>query len=258
MKRNIFYYKDELNDDFALENIKPIDINSDYKYIHENILWRISSFVIYRLIALPIAFIYSKLIFGLKFENKEVLKKIKDTGYFIYGNHTQKVIDTFLPTLGNFPKKCYIVAHPDNIAIPILGTFNKMMGGFPIPTDIKAMKNFLDAMEYFITKKSVISIYPEAHVWPYYSKIRNFKSTSFKYPVKLNKPVFVFTTTYKKRKYRRPKIIVYIDGPFYPDKKLNLKKAQEKLRNKVYDTMCFRAKNTDVEYYKYIKDELND
>ena len=75
MKRNIFYYKDELNDDFALENIKPIDINSDYKYIHENILWRISSFVIYRLIALPIAFIYSKLIFGLKFENKEVLKK---------------------------------------------------------------------------------------------------------------------------------------------------------------------------------------
>ena len=106
--------------------------------------------------------------------------------------------------------------------------------------------------------KNVISIYPEAHVWPYYSKIRNFSSTSFKYPVKLNKPVFVFTTTYKKRKYRRPKIIVYIDGPFYSDQKLSLKKSQEELRNKVYNTMCLRSKNTDVEYYKYIKDESND
>lgn len=258
MKEKTFYYKDELNDDFALENIKPINITSEYKYIHKNIFWKICSFIVYRLIAMPIAFSYSKIFFGLKFENKKVLKKCKNTGYFIYGNHTQKVIDTFLPTLGNFPKKCHIVAHPDNIAIPVLGTFNKMMGGFPIPTDIKAMKNFLEAMENFLNDKNVISIYPEAHVWPYYSKIRDFSSTSFKYPVKLNKPVFVFTTTYKKRKYRRPKIIVYIDGPFYSDQKLSLKKSQEELRNKVYNTMCLRSKNTDVEYYKYIKDESND
>ena len=99
----------------------------------------------------------------------------------------------------------------------------------------------------------MISVYPEAHIWPYYSKIRNFVSTSFKYPVKFNKPVFSFTTTYKERKGRRPKITVYIDGPFYPNKNLNTKKAQEELRNVVYDKMCERAKNTDVEYYKYIK-----
>ena len=137
----------------------------------------------------------------------------------------------------------------------IIDNFNKMMGGFPIPSDIKATKNFLYAMEKFIEKKCVISIYPEAHVWPYYSKIRNFVSTSFKYPVKLNKPVFSFTTTYKKRDGRKPKIIVYIDGPFYPNKELNIKRAQEELRDRVYNQMCIRAQNTDVEYYKYEKVE---
>lgn len=255
MENKVYYYKDELNDDFADGNINPIIIDQNYKYIHKNIFWKISSFIVYRLIAMPIAFVYSKMTFGLKVENKKVLRKCKDTGYFIYGNHTQKVLDTFIPTLGNFPRKCHIVAHPDNVSIPFLGTFNKMMGGFPIPSDIKTTKNFLSAMEEFILNKNVISIYPEAHVWPYYSKIRNFVSTSFKYPVKLDKPVFSFTTTYKKRKGRKPKIVVYIDGPFYPNKDLNTKKAQEELRDIVYDKMCERAKNTDVEYYKYIKVE---
>lgn len=253
MEKNTYYYSDELNDDFAQENINPVTIDSSYKYIHKNPFWKIISFIVYRLIAVPIAFIYSKLAFGLEFKNKKALKEVEGTGYFIYSNHTQKVLDTFIPTLGNFPRKCHIVAHPDNVSIPVLGTFNKMMGGFPIPSDMKTMKNFLEAMEKFIAKKNVISIYPEAHVWPYYSKIRNFVSTSFKYPVKLDKPVFSFTTTYKKREGKRPKIIVYIDGPFYSNKELSIKKAQEELRNKVYNVMCERAKNTDVEYYKYIK-----
>lgn len=253
MENKTFYYSDELNDDFAEENIKHIDIDSSYKYIHKNPFWKVASFVVYRMIAMPIAFIYSKMVFGLEFKNKEALKKCKDTGYFIYGNHTQKVLDPFIPTLGNFPKKCHIVAHPDNVAMPVLGTFNKMMGGFPIPSDIKATKNFLEAMEKFIEHEDVISIYPEAHVWPYYSKIRNFVSTSFKYPVKLDKPVFSFTTTYRNRGKKKPKITVYIDGPFYPNKELKIKEAQEELRNKVYTKMCERAQNTDVEYYKYVK-----
>lgn len=253
MKNKVYYYSDELNDDFLKGKIKEIKIDGNYKYIHKNVLWNILSFIVYRVIAMPIAYIYSKLVFGLEIKNKEVLKKCKDTGYFIYANHTQEVLDPLLPTLENFPRKCYVVAHPDNIAMPILGPLNRLMGGFVLPSDIKAAKNFLNAMEEYINKKSVIAIYPEAHVWPYYTKIRNFVSTSFKYPIKLDKPVFCATTTYKKRKIGKPKIIVYIDGPFYPDKNLSVKECQEDLRNKVYNKMCDRVKNTDIEYYKYIK-----
>ncbi len=250
-------YYSSYTDDFVGQNIKKIEIDENYKYIHKNIFWKISSFICYRIIMMPIAFIYAKVVHGLSFKNKEVLKKAKDTGYFIFGNHTQEVIDTFIPTLGNFPRKCQIVAHPDNVALPFLGTFNKMMGGFPIPSNIRATKNFLSAMEKFLEDKNVISIYPEAHVWPYYTKIRNFPAISFKYPVNLNKPCFSFTTTYKDRGRFRPKIVVYIDGPFYSNKDLNTKKAQEELRNKIYETMCKRCQSTNVEYIKYIKKEEN-
>lgn len=261
MEDKVYYYSDELHDDFAEKSIEPIKIDENYKYVHKNVFWKIASFFVYRIIALPIAFVYSKCVHKLKVIGKEKLKEAKNTGYFTYQNHTQIVLDTLMPTLINFPRKAHIVAHPDNVSIPFLGSFNKMMGGFPIPSDIKTTKNFLSAMEYFLSKKNVIAIYPEAHVWPYYTKIRNFVSTSFKYPVKYKVPAYAYTTTYIKRKGKRPQIVVYIDGPFYADESLSGKKAEVELRGRVYDAMVKRAKSSNVEYCKYVKvdkEESND
>lgn len=258
MEKKIYYYTDELNDDFAEKSINPIKIDENYKYVHKNVFWKIGSFIVYRLIALPIAFVYSKCVHKLKVIGKEKLKEAKGKGYFTYQNHTQVILDTLMPTLINFPRKAHIVAHPDNVSIPVLGGFNKMMGGFPIPSDIKTTKNFLSAMEYFLIKKNVIAVYPEAHVWPYYTKIRNFVSTSFKYPVKYKVPCFAYTTTYNKRDNKKPQIIVYIDGPFYADESLSAKKAEQDLRDRVYKKMVERCKNSNVEFYTYIKQEAKE
>ena len=258
MEKKLYYYTDELNDDFAEKSINPIKIDENYKYVHKNVFWKIGSFIVYRLIALPIAFVYSKCVHKLKVIGKEKLKEAKGKGYFTYQNHTQVILDTLMPTLINFPRKAHIVAHPDNVSIPFLGGFNKMMGGFPIPSDIKTTKNFLNAMEYFLSKKNVIAVYPEAHVWPYYTKIRNFVSTSFKYPVKYKVPCFAYTTTYNKRDNKKPQIIVYIDGPFYADESLSAKKAEQDLRDRVYKKMVERCKNSNVEFYTYIKQEAKE
>ena len=258
MEKKIYYYTDELNDDFAEKSINPIKIDENYKYVHKNVFWKIGSFIVYRLIALPIAFVYSKCVHKLKVIGKEKLKEAKGKGYFTYQNHTQVILDTLMPTLINFPRKAHIVAHPDNVSIPVLGGFNKMMGGFPIPSDIKTTKNFLSAMGYFLSKKNVIAVYPEAHVWPYYTKIRNFVSTSFKYPVKYKVPCFAYTTTYNKRDNKKPQIIVYIDGPFYADESLSAKKAEQDLRDRVYKKMVERCKNSNVEFYTYIKQEAKE
>jgi len=117
------------------------------------------------------------------------------------------------------------------------------------------MKNFLNYIEYRTNKKNSITIYPEAHIWPYYTKIRPFKSVSFKYPVKLNKPVFCITNTYQKRNNNKVQIVSYIDGPFYRNESLQLKEAQEELRNRIYNTMVERSKNNNVEVILYKKKE---
>ena len=119
-----------------------------------------------------------------------------------------------------------------------------------------ATKNFLQSIEEKIEKKYSVTIYPEAHIWPYYTKIRPFKSVSFRYPVEMNKPVFCITNTYKRRGKHGSKvqIVSYIDGPFYPDMSLtSIKEQKEELRNRVYECMVERSKNSNIEVIKYIK-----
>ena len=259
IKQEVKIFDNELEDDFANNtNIDTVKIDKNYKYIYKNPLWNIASFIVYRIICLIPAFIYSKIKFRLKIVGREKIKKyIKENkkGFFVYHNHTQEILDTFLPTFIGFPKKAYIIANADNVSIKGLKIANKMMGALPIPEDRESTKKYLEAIQYYIEKGKLISIYPEAHVWPYYTKIRNYKSVSFKYPIKYNVPAFSCTTTYQRYKKDKFKTIVYIDGPFYADNELPKKSAQEKLRNDVYNSMKEKAENSNIDVIKYVKKE---
>ena len=52
---------------------------------------------------------------------------------------------------------------------------------------------------------------------------------------------------------KKVKIVAYIDGPFFPDEGLNAKEKQENLRNKIYNSMVERSKNSNIEVIKYVK-----
>lgn len=260
MKNKTIYYSDELNDDFSNSDIKAIKIDKDYKYIHKNIFWRLGHFIFYRLIAIPFAFIYTKIKFHIKIQNKKALKKAKKEGYFLYGNHTQEFADAFIPSVVTFPKRAYVIVHPNNVSMKGLKTLVPMLGALPLPGDLASTKNFLNAMEKRTLQGYSVVIYPEAHIWPYYTKIRPFNSSSFKYPVKFETPTFCFTNTYQKRKFsKKAKIITYVDGPFYPNNNLSNKEKEKDLRDQVYNAMVERSKKNNIEIIKYLKkDKTND
>ncbi len=46
-----------------------------------------------------------------------------------------------------------------------------------------------------------MTIFPEAHVWPYYTGIRPFGEAAFHYPVATGKPVYTMTVTYQRRRW---------------------------------------------------------
>lgn len=248
-----FFYSDEVNDDFAFAYIKKQrEIKDDYKYINKNIFFLISEFIVYRIIMTLVAYI-TCLKRHIRIKNKKIVKKEKGR-YFIYGNHTQVPGDAYIPNIIGFPKKSFIVVNPDSLSIKGTAWFIKMSGALPVPTHITGLKNFMDAMDERVNKKHPIVIYPEAHLWPYYTKIRPYKSTSFRYPIKLDKPAYCFTTTYQKRKFsKKPKITVYVDGPFYYNKELKGKAQEVDLRDRIYDCMVNRSKNSNYEYIKYYK-----
>ena len=256
-ERKIIYYSDELNDDFAGTNINQQKLPEDFKYINKNFFFRLGAVILHWIVT-PIIWCMTKIIYHQKFVNKRALKRAKKTGYFVYGNHTNGMLDAYVPTLLNFPKNTYIIVNPDAVSIKGIKNIVLMLGALPLPNSMGLTFKFMSAIKERVNKKGVIMIYPEAHIWPYYTDIRNFRSDSFVYPVETNKPVFCFTNIYKKRRFsKKPKVITYVDGPFLPDPTLTKKENITNLRNRVYDVMKRRIQtNPKYEYkYTYIKKE---
>ena len=256
-KRKIIYYEDELNDEFSTAKIIPRKIDENYKY-DRGVFWDICSYITQNIISMLIKVPYQKIKFRLKYVGKEKIKPYKKKGYFMYGNHTQAFADTFIPSVAIYPKRNFLIVNPENVSMKGIQTLAELLGAIPIPETTKGMKNFISIVEKRIKQNYTVSIYPEAHIWPYYTKIRPFKDVSFKYPVNLDVPAFCFTNTYQKRGKNKVKIVSYIDGPFFADKSLSKKEQQKDLRDRIYNKMVERSKNSNIEIIKYIKRETKE
>ena len=255
-KRKVIYYRDEMNDEFSTAEITAKSIDGTYVYCHDAVIKKFTRFFWYRVVATPIAWGYTKLKFHHKVVGREKLKVGRRQGYFLYGNHTQDIGDAAIPSMLTFPKGAYVIVHPNNVSMPYLGRVTPSLGALPLPDDMKAYRNFLAAIERRVKEGNAVVIYPEAHIWPYYTGIRPFKADAFYYPIKHGVPTFCFTNTYVKRRWsKKPNIVTYIDGPFYPDQTLPPRDQKQDLRDRVYAQMCERAKNSTVTVIQYIKEE---
>ena len=253
-KVRTIYYSDELNDDFAGTNIKTKSLPEDYHYFKKNPIVRFLHFFLYYVIAAPIVYISQKIMFQERIHNRKALKPYRKTGFYIYGNHTRMAGDAFTSPLAVFPKKAFVLANPDCVSIPVVGHITEALGCVPLPTSIKGLKNFHEAVLEHGRRGHAVVIFPEAHIWPYYTKIRPFKAASFRYPAELNKPVFTFTVTYQKFRFsKKPRTNVYIDGPFFPKEGQTVKQNQLSLRDMAYQAMQERSKLSNVEYVHYEK-----
>lgn len=261
-KRKVIYYSDELNDEFSTAVINPRKIDENYDYGGRTFFWKIKHFFLYRIVAVPLAITYLKIVFAHKIVGKEKTKPYKKSALFFYGNHTNTFGDPLVPTFVSWPHETFVIVHPNNVSMPVFGRIMPYLGALPLPDTLQAGKNFMDAIKFHVEKKQSIVIYPEAHIWPFYTKIRPFKDSSFKYPIEYNVPTFCFTNVYTKRRFsKNPKMTTYIDGPFFADEtnesgeNLSIKEKRANLRNKVYNSMCKRSELNNCELIKYIKVE---
>ncbi len=254
--KRVIYYTDELHDEFSDAVITPKRIDGSWVYCHDSLWKRFTHIFWYRLIATPLAFLYARLKHHQKTVGREKLRPYRRRGYVLYGNHTQAIGDAILPPLIDFPRNVYPVVHPNNVSMPFLGRITPSLGALPLPDDREAYRHFLEAIDRRLSEGHTVMIYPEAHIWPYYTKIRPFADTSFHYPVKHGVPTFCFTNTYQKRRFSaKPKIVTYVDGPFFPDTTLPQKEQKRELRDRVYDCMVSRAALSEVTVIEYRRKE---
>ena len=87
--KKVIYYK-KYKDDVVEYKNKNYKIKDNFKWIHKNVFYKICSWILWKIVAVFVS-IYYKLILRIKIENKDILKKYKKQGYFLYGNHTQPI-----------------------------------------------------------------------------------------------------------------------------------------------------------------------
>lgn len=242
-QNRVAYYSDLLNDDFAGNNLEAKPLPKNFKYERKNPFFKIFSLVFYYAIAVPILWLICAFS-GVKIVGKKNLRHIK-TGYFIYGNHS-KWMDAIIPsTLLTYPRYTYIVSKTDALDIPVVRHLVQALGMFPLPTSYERYSEFFDAMEKHLHKKRPVVIYPEAHIWPFYTDVRPYSFQSFRHPAKYKLPVVPFFTVYRKNRglfrlfYKAaPRMTLYVGKPIYPSADLSIKENMEMLGKATYEYMC--------------------
>lgn len=257
-KTKTIYYSDYLNDDFegGIVGKRP-PVPKNYDYVIRNPFKKFISNLIYYGLAKPILsfFVFFN---GVKVQNRAALKELRklNTGVFLYGNHVA-FSDAYKMQSFVIHRRVYIIGYTDALAINKVVTYLvKQLGHLPLPndTDLRTLKKLSDSLDYFIKKRKHILIYPEAHVWPYYTKIRDFKNGSFHYPAKLNAPILPFVTVFRKVWWRkRPCQTIVFGKIVYPKKEFSVHENRDYLRNECLNQMKDLAeKHNKVEYIKYI------
>jgi len=253
--KKIIYYSDPKKDDFFGKKIEVKNNLENFKYIHKNWFYRFSAFLFRNIIIIPLIWLICLFTTNAKVINKKFFKSLKHKGYYLYNNHTG-VYDIFNCTSKlNAWKHPVFIASRETFNIKGLKHLVSFLGAIPVPKGEKMYQGYTECMSYHIQKGHKVIIYPEAHIWPFYTGIREFTGGSFRYPVNDNAPIIVATTTYRKRKFRSlPKQVIYLDGPFYPDKNLPYEEAVNKLRDECYNAMKKRSEiENNYARYEYIK-----
>ncbi|HAT55415.1 MAG TPA: 1-acyl-sn-glycerol-3-phosphate acyltransferase [Lactobacillus sp.] len=241
-------------DEDVLTTGKPVSpLSSDYRWQRTQWWERLWS-LIFRFSCKLFAYLYCHLVWHLKIVNGNKLKDAKQQGYFLYANHTQPVNDVFMPLIVGGARRFHAIVSPDNFNVPVIGHQLPYGGALPTAASTKQTIQLIKAIDRIMKANEYVVIYPEAHVWPYYTGIRPFPETSFSFPVNTGKPAFCMTTTYQHRRFgQRPRLTVYIDGPFYPATDQSKKVQRHQLWEQTQATLKQRSQSSTYEYVKYEK-----
>ena len=258
-KTKTIYWKDELRDDFDEVGLSRPPVPENYKYKRTNPINNFFSGILYHVIAKPVLGLYC-LFKGIKIVNKQEFKKLKGKGAYIYSNHVAiSDVFKFQSYLCFNMKRVNIIGYSDTLSMPVVRNLCRALGYLPLPLkgDVQNMFNMTESLDFYTKKGQFVLIYPEAHIWPYYTKVRNFSSGSFIYPSKFMTPVIPVVTVWRKPKIgKKPKQTLVVGEIIYPKEGKSAVENKEYLHKKCLEQMQAISNSYDqYEYIKYIKEE---
>lgn len=235
-------------DDLVTSHRQDQQLPADYDWQPAGKRWQRR---LVRALANDLSYLYCHFGRAITFKNAWRLKAAGQHGFVVYGNHTQPAGDVLIPYyLGNH-HTFNVLASPANLGVPVLGRLTVLGGGLLTPQSLHQLGRFNRTVVAKLRAGEWAMIYPEEHVWPYYTGIRPFNPGAFHFPVAAQVPAYCLTVTYRKRRWRRPRLVVYLDGPFTPDTSLPPKQQQRILQQQIHAQMSRRVATNNVQYVTY-------
>ena len=214
-------------------------VDENYKFINNNIFFKLVSNILLYGIALPILTVITKITFGFKVKGKENLKKVKGAKITV-SNHVH-IIDCTMCAIALAPTKVFFPTIADNFRIPVVKTLLKLLNAIPIPKGLRGKTQFIKALRKLIKEGHTLHFYPEGNLIPYDNKLENLKKGAFKLAYENNVPVVPMVFTYRKptgfRKItnKKPLLTLNILEPIYIKDKKNIDKIIAKVQTEMIE-----------------------
>ncbi|MFD1432124.1 lysophospholipid acyltransferase family protein [Lacticaseibacillus yichunensis] len=244
-QKPVLYY-DTLQDDIVTSANQDFQLAADFSWLRDSFGFRLGQRLVYPT-ARRIGSAFWRTRLAARFVGRAKLTPYADRGYFLYGNHTQTFGDPLLPmVLAGRKQIVHTIASPANLGMPVIGGLLPYGNALILPQSTHQMGEFYTAIEQVIASHKAVGIFPEAHLWPWYTQIRPFSDSVFHYPVAMHAPSFCFTTT-----YQRHHVTVYVDGPFWPEPNLPRRAQQRQLRDEIARCMTRRSQHSTYSRIDY-------
>lgn len=246
MSKQKEYKIETATDDAHIIHIKhQVDVKFDenYNYYLKNPIVRFFSkiFICFAIcIFKPIHYFA----YNLKIKNKKTLKKLRKEkcAFITIANHCL-VLDSTISLFTTFPKTTYIPTVEPTMKLPFVRHILRFGNVMPIPFDMRGLIKFKKDCTELLKNGQCLHYFPEGALWPYYGKLREFKSGAFRFAVETNTPVLPYCLYFRERKGlwkilgKKPLVTLEILEPIYPNNEFAKKVAIEDLMNRAHSAM---------------------
>jgi 1-acyl-sn-glycerol-3-phosphate acyltransferase len=208
---------------------------------------RLLSTAFYYVIAIPLLFLWTRVILGVRSEGATRLPRAG--GVLTVCNHVHP-LDSALVAIAMFPRRLVFTSAPVNLQNRWYGGLVRLLGGVAVPSTAAELPRFFSELELFLAKGRVVHFFPEGELKPYDTSLRDFKRGAFHLAAQARVAVvplsirFTPPTGVGRMVRRKPTMVVVSGEPIVPtttDPRSDRRIRMELARRRMHDLITRAA-----------------
>ncbi|WP_030435855.1 glycosyltransferase [Actinoplanes subtropicus] len=185
---------------------------------YANRLYRMLATFFYYGVAVPLLFLWTRVVLGVRSEGKSRLPR---GGALTVCNHVH-LLDSVLVALAMFPRRVVFTAAGFNLTHPWYGWLVRLLGGVAVPRTTAGLPLFFSELSLFLAEGRIVHFFPEGELVPYDTGLRDFKRGAFHLAAQARVPVVPLSIRFtpprglRRLVRRKPTMVIVVGEPIVP------------------------------------------